>query len=109
MFQCRAPARSPNTSCPFSLRMRYRWHAQFSFRPPMKKQITRREMLIASAQIAGVAALGGACASARKDMGPQRGILFGDVHGAKTAEQIYASGGNAVDAIVAAAFVAGIG
>jgi gamma-glutamyltranspeptidase/glutathione hydrolase len=75
----------------------------------MNKRISRREMLITSAQIAGVAALGGACATERHASSPQRGILFGDAQSAKAAEQIFASGGNAVDAAVAAAFVAGVG
>ena len=75
----------------------------------MKKEMTRREMLVTSAQMAGVAVLGGACAGERAQIKTQRGILFGDKAGAKAAEQIYASGGNAIDATVAAAFVAGIG
>lgn len=73
----------------------------------MNKPITRRQMLITSAQIAGVAALG-ACATNQKEATPQRGILFGDVAGARVAQQIFAEGGNAVDAAIAAAFVAGV-
>ncbi len=73
----------------------------------MDKGLTRREMLIASAQLAGAAALGISCRSDHVQT-PARGILFGDAAAAKAAAQIFADGGNAVDATVAAAFVAGI-
>ena len=39
---------------------------------------------------------------------PPRGMILGDVHGVKAANRIFAEGGNAVDATIAAAFVAGI-
>jgi gamma-glutamyltranspeptidase / glutathione hydrolase len=73
------------------------------------KRITRRQMLVTSAQIAGAAAVGISCVTRRHStQAPQRGILFGDKEGAKAAETIFAHGGNAVDATIAAAFTAGI-
>jgi gamma-glutamyltranspeptidase/glutathione hydrolase len=66
-------------------------------------------MLVTSAQAAGALALATGCrTNPPKSTGPAHGVLVGDIHGAKVAQQIFAEGGNAVDAVVAAAFVAGI-
>ncbi|MDB6059125.1 MAG: Gamma-glutamyltransferase [Verrucomicrobiales bacterium] len=71
------------------------------------KRITRRQMLIATAQASAAAMIAPACATRRMSE-PQRGILLGDVEGTKAAKRIFAAGGNAIDAAIAAAFVAGI-
>ena len=73
----------------------------------MTKRITRRQMLIATAQAAGVAMVAPSCASSQ-GAPPSRGLILGDVDGVKTANKIFAEGGNAIDAAIAAAFVAGI-
>jgi gamma-glutamyltranspeptidase/glutathione hydrolase len=71
------------------------------------KRVTRRQMLIATAQASAAALIAPACTT-RRVPEPRRGILVGDVEGVKAANKIFASGGNAIDAAIAAAFVAGI-
>ncbi|MGZ4964685.1 MAG: gamma-glutamyltransferase family protein [Limisphaerales bacterium] len=73
----------------------------------MNKPITRRKMLFATAQAAAAAMVAPSCVT-RHTASPARGIIVGDVEGVKAANNIFAQGGNAIDAAVAAAFVAGI-
>lgn len=66
-------------------------------------------MLVATAQAAAAAMVALSCVTKRSHTAPApRGIILGDVHGVEAANKIFAQGGNAVDAAVAAAFVAGI-
>ncbi|MGZ4987231.1 MAG: gamma-glutamyltransferase, partial [Limisphaerales bacterium] len=73
----------------------------------MNKPITRRKMLFATAQAAAAAMVAPSCFT-HHSAPPPRGIIVGDVEGVKAANNIFAQGGNAIDAAVAAAFVAGI-
>jgi gamma-glutamyltranspeptidase/glutathione hydrolase len=72
----------------------------------MKQSLSRREMLVATANLLVVAAVAPSCVTAKRH--ETRGIVLGDVAGAKAAEQVFADNGNAIDAAIAAAFVAGV-
>ena len=70
---------------------------------------TRREILGLSgkAALAGALASHVSIASESTKAGP-RGALIGDLIAAKAGEKMFAAGGNAIDAAIAAAFAAGI-
>ncbi len=74
----------------------------------MKHRLSRREMLAKTAQFALGAAFGTSCASASRLKSPVKGVLVGNSDGAQAAQTIFAAGGNAVDAAIAAAFVVGV-
>ena len=74
----------------------------------MQKRLSRRRMLRVTGQLVAAGALGAGCslAATRKPPAPgKRGFVVGDPVGAQVGERVLADGGNAVDAVIAAALV----
>src|ERR1044072_4065073 len=72
----------------------------------MTRQYDRRTFLsIAGGTLTGIAATRAIAAPPQKR---NDGIVIGNSEGAEAAQEIFAAGGNAVDAMVAAALVAGV-